>query len=267
MRLPVPHLAVLAAIVLAASGAGCTEFLGRAKNARSGPGDNAVDFLSDASYSKLFVEVDLVDGNGPNEEALRELKSALTAQLKKPGGITVDTSGRVPGLGASHRYTIAEIDAIEKEHRGHYAAGDTAVLYVLYVEGGYSDDGESNKVLGAAYHGSSVVMFKGNVKSITRKDTGLLTTSPFTAEERCVERAVLVHEAGHLLGLVNNGIPMVVPHEDSSSKGHSNNKGSVMYKAVEGSAGILNVFQGGCDQIPYHFDDNDEADMRAAGGK
>ena len=35
-----------------------------------------------------------------------------------------------------------------------------------------------------------------------------------------MEASGIVHESGHLMGLVDGGVPMVVPHEDSTSAFH-----------------------------------------------
>ena len=92
---------VLVAVALIATGSGCLEQFqdefGRAKTARTGPGDNAVDLLSSSKYSKLIVEIDIVEGSGPNTEALNQLKAAISTHLDKPGGVTYETSGRIPG--------------------------------------------------------------------------------------------------------------------------------------------------------------------------
>ena len=53
-----------------------------------------------------------------------------------------------------------------------------------------------------------------------------------------VENSVLVHEVGHLLGLVNL-YQSPVDHEDPDHPGHSNNDESVMYWAIE-SADVSN---------------------------
>ena len=58
--------------------------------------------------------------------------------------------------------------------------------------------------MGVSFGGTSIVaIFKQVVKD------GMF------AEEEQVEQAVLVHEAGHALGLVNNGLPMQSSHEDT----------------------------------------------------
>jgi hypothetical protein len=86
-----------------------------------------------------------------------------------------------------------------------------------------------------------------------------------TAPASSIEKAVLVHELGHILGLVNNHLPMATPHEDTGHETHSTNQNSVMFWAVEQSD-IVEFLQGRTEP-PNQFDSDDIADMRAAGGK
>ena len=62
-----------------------------------------------------------------------------------------------------------------------------------------------------------------------------------------VENSVLVHEVGHLLGLVNLVYQSPVDHEDHHP-GHSNNDESVMYWAIE-SADVSNFILEVCRVI------------------
>jgi hypothetical protein len=75
----------------------------------------------------------------------------------------------------------------------------------------------------------------------------------------------MTHEVGHILGLVNNGIPMQKAREDPDHRGHSSNPRSVMYWKVE-TGNIIDFLRNG-NRIPNEFDEDDKADMRAAGGK
>lgn len=71
-----------------------------------------------------------------------------------------------------------------------------------------------------------------------------------------VETAVLTHETGHLLGLVD--LYLATGRQDSAHPGHSSNKGSVMYWAVETTDLVTAFGQGG---PPRNFDAADLADL------
>ncbi|HVL47463.1 MAG TPA: hypothetical protein VM889_02805 [Candidatus Thermoplasmatota archaeon] len=257
------HRMVLLAVV-ALVAAGCLDsFAPGLANSASAPGSKARDYVSDKTYKKMVVEIHHPSGAGPNAEALAAFQQTLNEVLDKDS-IQIQTHQDVPA-GNGKKYGWKEIASLESKVRKGFTGGDTAVLHILYLDGGSEDDKSDSAVLGAAYAGSSLVIFKGNIRKATSGDGGLLTLPGSKAEERFVERAVLIHELGHALGLVNLGTPMQRNHEDGEHKGHSSNRQSVMYWAVESSAGLASLLSGGSD-IPWRFDSNDKADLAALKG-
>lgn len=245
--------AVLACTLLAALlMSGCTTIL-NAPGDRTGPGERAGDYLRAQPYARILVELDYVNGAEPEQSALNLFEQRLEAATGKPVDV-VRTPG-VTGQGANHRYTLEELAALEGTFRGQFSNGDRAVLYVLWVDGGFQRDTDSTKTLGAAYRGSSLAMFKANLRFASRAGPLDLTKPPIVE----VEQSVFVHELGHVLGLVNLGTPMVRPHEDAGHKGHSDNQGSVMYWAVETDA--IGSILG--QTPPDDFDAEDKADLQA----
>lgn len=236
--------------------AGCTLPVGK----NTPVGSAAKEIIDPRGRAKLLVEIDYPAGYAPNEEAKNVLRSTLAEVTGRPSGsIQFAEEASIPAE-PGRKYTFEEVAALEDKHRSRFTSGDTAVFYIAYVAGGSANDDGESRVLGAAYRGTSLVIFKGNVRESSKG--GLLSTNP---EERCIERAVLVHEFGHAAGLVNLGTPMVRNHEDPENRGHSSNKASVMYWAVESSdlLSIFSGFTGGCGNIPYTFDEDDKADLRA----
>lgn len=219
----------------------------------TGPGQRAGDYLRPSPYETILVELDYVNGAEPEAAAVNLLEQRLEAASGKPVEV-VRTPG-VPGSGANHRYTTEEIAALEQAHRSQWSAGTRAVLYMVWLDGEFSADTDDRKVLGAAYRGSAVAMFKANLRFASRANALDLTKPPLKE----VEEAVAVHEVGHVLGLVNLGTPMVTAREDPQSKGHSNNQQSVMFHAVETS--VIGSVLG--QNPPDDFDANDKADLRA----
>lgn len=227
-----------------------------------GPGSAAKALVDPGEHARLVVEIDHPAGAAPNAEA----KSLLVDTLVEVTGrdrsrIELVEEAEIPSE-PSRKYSADELRQIEAEHRDRRTGGDVAVLYVLYVAGGSDADDGDSRVLGVAYGGTSLAMMKGNIRDATRSRVVGGISVP-TVEERCIERAVLVHEFGHVAGLVNLGTDMVRPHEDPNSRGHSANKESVMYYAVENTLDLFAFFTGGCSDIPYRFDADDKADLRA----
>jgi len=233
--------ALVAASVLAA---GCSK-----------AGVAADQFLSETQYTRLLIEIDHQQGKAPHSSAVDLLRTRIEERCNKPAGLQVETK---PFTESDSVWTIEEIRALENEKRDHQASGSTAVLYILYIGGRYEND----KVIGVQYGSSSFALFKDTMATAANPTNPLIPLS-FTAVD--VERSVIVHEFGHVLGLVNHGTAMVRDHEDKDPKnrGHSSNKDSVMYYAVE-SLFVSQVFTG---PPPTQFDEDDKADLRAAGGK
>lgn len=79
-------------------------------------------------------------------------------------------------------------------------------IHVLFLADYFEDNGTVNrKVLGVSFGGSCVIaIFKD----------AILDSGSTLSISRFVEQAALVPRAGHLLGLVDNGIPMVSDHAD-----------------------------------------------------
>jgi hypothetical protein len=222
-------------------------------NLASGPGDFAVEFLAAAPYDSLVVEIDWVAGHEPPSESLDALGSALAELVNKPGGVDIVLDDELPPQG-SPSWTVAETESLEVAWRDRYRDLDAgvAVLYYLYVDGNSSADTDSGRVLGYAYHGSSLIMF---AETIADTESGLPLQST-------VGEAVVVHELGHVLGLVNNGVPMVEPHQDTAHGHHDDDDGCIMYWAVETDA-IVDLLLSGAPEL----DDACRADLAAAGGK
>ena len=253
-----PSLIALTALVLLVPSlaAGCT---GPLFDNVSQVGDAAKALVDGSNYPKMVIEIDHPQGYGPDSPALSILKSALVEiSGRDASDISIITEASIPSE-PDKRYSFAEVRALEDAHRSRHTSGDTVVLYFVYVAGHSDQDSNDGSVLGAAYRGTSLVMFKGNINAASR-GSGVLDTRP---PVRCIERAVAVHEFGHAAGLVNLGTPMQTPHEDGSHKGHSSNKNSVMWWAVEDGRSIVDLFTGSCNDIPFEFDANDKADLKA----
>jgi hypothetical protein len=75
----------------------------------------------------------------------------------------------------------------------------------------------------------------------------------------------LIHEFGHAVGLVDNGIPMVEPHGDQQHRGHCNDDECVMFWLNEGASDLRKYVEDYvADGDAVLFDDACLADTRAA---
>lgn len=218
----------------------------------SAPINTPMDFVSSVKYSRLVLEVDYAEGYQPRTEAVDLIKQRIEERLSKPQGTTVEMRAF---SSAQSTYSVEDLRSLEAERRDRRPGGDAMVLYVLYLNGRHEEDSGEGRILGVHYDHASIAIFKDSID----RSGGLLGLNLNAAD---VEKAVLVHEFGHAIGLVNNGLEMQRDHEDEDHPKHSSNQESVMYWAVENTLGLP-----GLDRIPNNFDPDDVADTRAAGGK
>ncbi len=241
------------ALVVLAVGLGLSACGDSRSGGTAGVGSDAKLFLTATPYDRLVVEVDYVETHPPSQAALALLETRLAERLNKPGGIVLFVDDAIPPVVSPT--TRKQISALEARHRDFRAEGDQAAIYVLYLNGEFTNDTEVWNATGLAYGPSSFCIFKETVDQVASR-----LVAPVE-----VERATLVHELGHLLGLVNFGTPMVENHEDPAHRGHDVNVLCVMHHEIETANVRVLLENGGAP-----FDDFDAeciADLRAYGGK
>lgn len=124
-------------------------------------------------------------------------------------------------------WSIDDILSLSKKFKGQDSTTDET-HFSLYFVNGYAQEGQN--IIGFNINGTTlIVIFKSVIKA-----TGVLLVQKY------VEQSTLIHEMGHALGLVNNGVPMKIPHEDSSHLHHTTNSNCVMYWANEGTQALIN---------------------------
>lgn len=205
-------------------------------------GDDAVTLLR-PDPPRLVIEVDAVQGETPTSSALAHLRSVLSQVVSKPGGIDVIATASA-GAAQRAKYTVEDLVALEGKYRRTRRDATQASVYVLYLNGSYAG---SDSALAVSYGGSSFAVFSEQLDAAV---TALVSRAP-------IERAVLVHEAGHLMRLVNVGYRSPRNHEDKAHPNHSSNPDSVMYWAVE-DISVTALLKGG---PPDDFDAADRADL------
>jgi len=212
-----------------------------------------IDFLSEKTYSTLNIEIAYVAGNEPSQTAMNHLSAFLSEHLNKSGGVKF-TMHTIPATG---RLTI-DVDAIrttEKAQRKLVTSGKEITAYVTFLDTDYSESTSSQKVLGLAYGASSMAVFAKTLNAFARPDMPIRST---------METFILNHEFSHILGLVNNGVPMVSPHQDNAHGAHCSNTECLMYWQAETNVRLGDLL--GPDDVP-DLDPNCTADLKAAGGK
>lgn len=202
------------------------------------PGSAAAFYLRAAPASTIDIEVSAEQGAEPQTGTLEHLEATLGEVSGKPVRIT--SGGTLAGRDA---WTADQLRAAA-DAAASTPQGEVAVIRLLFVHGRYAD---ADNVLGVAVRGDAAAIFSDAVEE---------SASPLIGPG-AIETAVTTHEVGHLLGLVD--LHLHTGRADPEHPGHSANRGSVMYWAVESTL-VTDLLTGG---PPRDFDDADRADLAA----
>lgn len=211
-------------------------------------GASATELLSSNTYSALTVELQYGPGMQLQEQTVSNLRSFLEQRLNKPGGIMIQ-SKPVASIGKSV-VSVADITSFTDKNRTAYTDGNRITVYIYITDANF----DKANVVGIAYRNTSVCLFG---KTIESNSGGINQASRVK-----VESGVLLHEIGHILGLVNNGTGMVTPHEDNDNRAHCTNTNCLMYYTIE-TTGLMNMLNNNIPQL----DLNCINDLKANGGK
>lgn len=212
-------------------------------------GASARDILSDQQFTSIRVEIQYMEGFEPNREAIDNLRAFLWKYLHKPDGIFIETKQ----IAASPDTVLSRTDvlALERQSRTVYNRDKELGLFLLYTNGAYINP----KILGLAYQNTSAILFGKMIEA----HSGRIGQPNRTK----LETTVLLHEVGHLLGLINKGSEMLLNHEDEAHGGHCNNKQCLMYYRIGTDDRFGYLIKGNIPEL----DAQCEADLKANGGR
>jgi hypothetical protein len=189
--------------------------------------------------SSIVFQILQQPGTTPSADALAH----ATSIFQKVSGKPIRTENKpIPGGDQNQKWTHGMVAAAADKYGSKNDTGaDAAYMRILYVRGRAA---ESDAILGFAF-GDTLVMFPDQIAS---------GANPVVTAAS-IERCVMTHELGHSFGLVD--LYLKTGRQDPDHPGHSPNKKSVMYWAVD-SLDVSTVFQGG---PPDDFDAADYADF------
>ena len=220
-------------------------------------GTSAEDILSDDIYQSLTIEIVYSDTFRPQEATLNNLRNFLSERVNKPGGVQiVETQIPLPGTAP---YVTNEIRDIEDDVRTKYTSGDDIAIFVFFADGNAQTDTETTLTLGTAYRNTSIVIYERTLQEIG--------ASPQTPDRTTLETTTLLHEFGHLLGLVNiQNDDIHTDHEDPLNAKHCVVEECLMYFQTELTREQLNRQMRNMLDIPV-LDPLCVGDLQAKGGK
>lgn len=219
------------------------------------PGLAANDFLDDANFSELVIEIDYMEGFAPNQEALDSLEAFLEQRLHK-SSITILEPTEIPS-GGQDAYSATDIRNLEEEHRSEFTettGSDQLTAYMIIVDGYF----DQSNVLGIAYYNTSNAFF-----GPAYEDASGSIGQP---SRYLIEAVSFRHEFGHSFGLVNipgSGTDMQHEHQDEENGHHCDNDECLMYYAME-TTDLFGQFVG--EEIPP-LDNNCILDLQTNGGR
>ena len=220
-----------ALLLLALLASACVDADTKQNNGKGG-GSAAIpaSYIRAEPHSRLVFELDTIEGVTPRTASMDYAAERLGAVLEKPGGLEWTADETIASRGADHVWTFDELQTLADETFNLEVEADTAVIHVIYVDGSYEDE----NVLGVAWANRHLVMFSGTLENSCDR--------PLVGESLCevAESTVLLHELGHVVGLVDNGVDMVEPHADEEHGAHDESDECVMYWAYEG-VGVIDV--------------------------
>jgi hypothetical protein len=213
-------------------------------NDTGGVGANGQAMLR-GDRSRLVIEIDVQEGVRVDQGAVDHMVAEVSTYVDKAEGVVL--AGGNTFASDRTQWSVGDLRDAAAANRSTFSDDTQVSVHILYVRGGLYRDGDQTAAIGVAYSASTVALFPDRWAGL-----GTLLGS-----DRAIERAVLVHEIGHLFGLVNLNYRSDIDHEDPDHPGHSSNRGSVMYYAIESTL-IGQVFSG---PPPDRFDDADAADL------
>lgn len=221
--------------------------------------DRIANYLRAEPYPRLTIEIDAVDGYALRDDVLPVVEEYFSGILDKPDGIGHVLDGTLEES-ADGEWTSDELHALGESAFDLDVDAETVKMHVMLVDGEYVEAAGGGTVLGLAWSNTHVALF---LDAIEDSCQGVL---PGFTEALCAnaQTHILIHEFGHVIGLVDNGLPMVDPHKDPVHGDHDADDGCLMYWAYEGPNlvdAIVNRMTGGGGDIL--FDDACLADIAA----
>ena len=208
-------------------------------------GSSASHLLSAAPYSTLIIEIHYMPGFRVDTAVTASLVKFLNNHLNKPGGIFVEQ--HLISTSNKRNLTLKEIVDIERNSRRIFTDGNTIAIHFIITDSYYYDE----TTLAVSYFNTSICLFgqtinenSGNSSKVTRN--------------RLFDN-VMQHEMGHLLGLVNQGSPMLTNHAAGNGD-HCIATSCLMFTEIETDASAM------LHDLPV-LDDDCINDLRANGGR
>jgi hypothetical protein len=143
---------------------------------------------------------------------------------------TLSEMDQLPAQGQD-TWTPEDIVALARDTWSPAPSSYETEFFVFFLKGYFDNQGTPDeRIIGVSIVGTPVIAIF--------KDVVLSPGNP-SRVSLYVEQATLVHEFGHVMGLVGNGVPMVRDHLDPEHPRHCSSSDCVMYWLNEGAADMM----------------------------
>lgn len=237
MRMPILFLRTIA-LVAALSAAACGDF----DASETAAADRAqLERVVLPSTPRLVVEVDTVEGVPFSDEISGELRTVLVGLIDKPAGVEIVYDEILSSGSTQTVWSWAELEALSARHRSVESSDDSARVHVLIVNGRSDRDDGPEIVLGLSGHHRLVVLFAESIDRVCTETTGDLGQGLVGRLCTQTQLSIWSHEMGHVLGLVDSGVPMVEPHEDPDHPGHDVDPECIMHAYYNSATAVAEI--------------------------
>lgn len=197
-------------------------------------GESAKDLLTNSDFDKLVLQIAFAEGYAPSELAVEDLLEFISLRTFK-SNVEVEYLPLAPS--GKETFSLQEIADLEREHRTVYNNGKTLAIYLFFADAASDTDDPANNTytLGAVYRNTSMVLYASTIQILASKVPAITNAD--------LEAATLLHEFGHLLGLVNMGATEVNSHADPESENHCGEANCLMKASLQFTTGLAKTMQ------------------------